>query len=179
MLRKSGAIFGMALLVAGCAGTVERAEEFATDGEWTKAVIEYRKAHAKHQRNVEYKSRLKQTELKAAEFYYHQGVGRVTVGDLDGAIAQFQQGLLAMPEHGKLQQAMADVLSRKEAQVHYAEGKLLAEAGKRRRRQPSSAGAEIYPTTRKPAAPWHSCAKTRRTGRKRRGSFSSRVPRSP
>jgi general secretion pathway protein D len=131
MFRELGAILGMALLVAGCAGTVERAEEFAADGEWTKAVIEYRKAHAKHQRNVEYKSRLKQTELKAAEFYYHQGVSRVTVGDLDGAIAQFQQGLLAMPEHGKLQQAMADVLSRKEAQVHYAEGKLLAEAGKK------------------------------------------------
>ncbi len=130
MLRELGAIAGMALLVAGCAGTVERADEYAAGGEWTKAVIEYRKAHAKRPRNVEYKSRLKQTELQAAEFYYHQGANRVALGDLDGAMVQFQQGLSAMPEHGKLQQAMADALARKEAQVHYAEGKLLAEAGK-------------------------------------------------
>lgn len=153
MLREWGAVLGMAVLVAGCAGTVQRAEEYAADGDWSKAVMEYRKAHAKRPHNVEYKSRLKQTELQAAEFYYHQGMGRAALGDLDGAIAQFQQGLLAMPEHGKLQQAMADVLARKEAQIQYVEGRLLAEAGKK-----SEAAArfrqalEIYPRHKEAAS---------------------------
>lgn len=137
---------GVALLVAGCAGTMQRAEEYAADGDWTKAVVEYRKAHAKRPHNVEYKSRLKQAELQAAEFYYHQGMSRVALGDLDGAIAQFQQGLSAMPEHGKLQQAMADVLARKEAQVQYGEGRLLAEAGKQAEAAARFRQAlEIYP----------------------------------
>lgn len=137
---------GVALLVAGCAGTVQRAEEYAADGDWTKAVIEYRKAHAKRPHNVEYKSRLKQAELQAAEFYYHQGMSRVAPGDLDGAIVLFQQGLSAMPEHGKLQQAMADVLARKEAQVQYGEGRLLAEAGKKAEAAARFRQAlEIYP----------------------------------
>lgn len=146
MLREWGAVLAMTVLVAGCAGTIQRADEYAAEGDWSKAVMEYRKAHAKRPHNVEYKSRLKQTELQAAEFFYHQGMGRVARGDLDGAIVQYQQGLSAMPEHGKLQQAMADVLARKEAQVQYGEGRLLAEAGKK-----SEAAArfrqalEIYP----------------------------------
>lgn len=131
MVREMGAILCVALLVGGCAGTVERAEEYAAQGQWTKAVVEYRKAHAKNRNNVEFKSRLRQTELRAAEFYYHQGAALLALGDLDGALAQFQQGLSAMPQHGKLQQAVVDVLARKEAQTHFGEGKRLAESGRK------------------------------------------------
>jgi general secretion pathway protein D len=168
----------MALLVAGCAGTVERAEEYAADGEWTKAVIEYRKAHAKRPRNVEYKSRLKQTELQAAEFYYHQGVGRLTMGDLDGAIAQFQQGLSAMPEHGKLQQAMADALARKEAQVQYGEGKLLAEAGKQAEAAARFKQAlEIYPNHKEAGSALAQLRKGQQDGAEEEGVvLKSRAP---
>ena len=146
MLKQLGIGIAAALVLAGCATPVERAERHAADGDLMKAVLEYRKAHAKHRNNVEYKSRLKQTELLAAEFYYQEGARRGSLGDLDGAIAQFQQGLAAMPEHSKLQQAMADVLARKEANLRYAEGRLLSDAGKRaealaRFRQ----ALEIYP----------------------------------
>lgn len=129
MKRELVSMLVMGLLVAGCAGTIEKAEEFASRDEWTQAVIEYRKAHIKNRNNVEYKSRLKQTELKAAEFYYHTGTRLAEAGNMDGAIVQFQHGLSAMPEHIKLQQAMSDVLSRKEAQIHYGEGVRLAESG--------------------------------------------------
>ncbi len=170
MLRELGAVVAMALLVAGCAGTVERAEEYAADGEWTKAVIEYRKAHAKRPRNVEYKSRLKQTELQAAEFYYHQGMGRVALGDLDGAIVQFQQGLTAMPEHGKLQQAMADAMARKEAQVQYGEGRLLAEAGKKAEASAKFRQAlEIYPRHKDAASALAQLRKDQRDGAEEEG----------
>lgn len=131
MKSKLASMLAMGLLVAGCAGTVERAEEFAARDEWTQAVIEYRKAHIENRSNVEFKSRLKQAELNAAEFYYHKGIRLADTGNLDGAIVLFQQGLSAMPEHDKLQQGMADVLSRKEAYMQYGEGMRLAESGRK------------------------------------------------
>lgn len=131
MSREWIAIAVAALLLGGCAGTVERAEELAARGEWTGAVLEYRKALAKNNGNVEYRSRLKQTELHAAEFYYHQGKRLAEDGDLDGALGQYQQGLSAMPEHAKLRQAVKEILARKEAQTHFGEGERLAGADKK------------------------------------------------
>lgn len=125
----SGALAGL-LLLAACATPIERAEKLAAQDEWMKAVLEYRKAYGKTPENIEYKSRLKQTELKAADYYYQRGLKLVEQGNIDAAIEQFQQGLAAMPEHSKLQQAMNDALSRKEAATLYQEGVTYREAGK-------------------------------------------------
>ena len=119
-----------ASLLAGCAGPVQRAEQQAAQDEWLKAVIEYRKAHARYPKDVEYKSRLKQMELKAADYYYQRGIGALERDNIDGAIMQFQQGLAAMPDHDKLQQAMTTALARKEANNLYSEGARAEEAGK-------------------------------------------------
>ncbi len=118
------------LWLVGCATPIERAEKFAAQDEWMKSVLEYRKAYGKTPENVEYKSRLKQTELKAADFYYQRGFKLVEQGNIDGAIEQFQQGLAAMPEHSKLQQVMNDALARKEAGTLYQEGITYREADK-------------------------------------------------
>lgn len=131
MSRERVAVAAVALLLAACASTVERAEELAARGEWSGAVLEYRKALAKNNGNVEFRSRLKQTELQAAEFYYHHGKRLAEDGDLDGALAQFQQGLSAMPEHAKLRQAVKDILALKEAQAQFGEGERLAAADKK------------------------------------------------
>lgn len=140
------AMFAMALLVTACAGPVKRAEELAAKGEWIQAVIEYRKASASDPTNVEFKSRLKQTELKAAEYYYHQGNRLIEAGDLEGATAQYRQGLSAMPEHAKLQQAMAEITARKEAQLLFEEGARLEELGKNDEALSKySRALEIYP----------------------------------
>ena len=95
-----------------------------------RAVLEYRKAYGKEPQNVEYKSRLKQTELKAADFYYQRGMRLVEQGNLDAAIVQFQQGLAAMPDHNKLLQAMNETLARKEANNQYQEAANHLEAGR-------------------------------------------------
>ncbi len=95
-----------------------------------KAVLEYRKAYNNKRDDVEFKSRLKQTELKCAEFYYQRGSRAMQLDDLDGAIAAFQQGLIAMPEHAKLSQALNEALSRKEAASLHQEGMRLLAAGK-------------------------------------------------
>lgn len=95
-----------------------------------KAVLEYRKAYAANPTDVEYKSRLKQTELKAADFYYQRGMRLLEQGNFDGAIVQFQQGLAAVPDHSKLLQAMGDTLTRKEANSLYLEAMNHFEAGR-------------------------------------------------
>lgn len=118
-------------VVAGCATPVQRAEEFAAQDEWMRSVLEYRKAHVANPGNVEYKSRLKQTELKAADFYYQRGLIQMEQGNLDGAILQFQQGLAAMADHGKLLQVMNQALARKEANTLYEESARESEAGRR------------------------------------------------
>ncbi len=123
-------IVAAVMWLAACASPIKQAEEYSAQDEWMKAVIEYRKAYAQHPGNVEYKSRLKQTELKAADFYYQRGVGQLEQGNLDGAIVQFQQGLAAMPDHSKLLQAMNQALARKEAESLYREALSYQEAGK-------------------------------------------------
>lgn len=128
-LRLPGRIVLLALALGACSGPVQRAEESAAQDEWMKAVLEYRAALAKNPRDVEYKSRLQQTELKAADYYYQRGQRLLAQDNLDGAIVQFQQGLVAMPEHSKLQQAMGDALARKEADGSYNEGLAQLNAG--------------------------------------------------
>jgi len=123
-------MLSVCVLLVSCASPIKRADELIAEEEWMKAVIEYRKAYAAHPQDVEYKSRLKQTELRAADFYYQRGVRLLEQGNLDGATVQFQQGLAAMPDHGKLQQAMTDVIARKEAASLYQEAVKLREAGK-------------------------------------------------
>jgi general secretion pathway protein D len=121
----------VALLAAGCASSVgQRAEEYAGQDEWMKAVLEYRRALAERPNDVELRSRLKQTELKAADFYYQRGMRLLEQGNLDGAIGEFQQGLTAIPDHSKLQQAMSGALARKEAASVYQEGLKMREAGR-------------------------------------------------
>ncbi len=121
--------FAVNLLVA-CAGTVERADDYIAQDEWMKAVLEYRKAVAKDRSDIEFRSRLRQTEQKAADYYYQRGLEQLGQGNIDGAIVQFQQGLTAMPEHVKLSQVMGQVLLRKEAQSLYEEAIREMDAGK-------------------------------------------------
>lgn len=144
-IRVAAALAGL-LLLSACITPVERAEKLAGQDEWMRAVLEYRKAYGKNPENIEFKSRLQQTELKAAEYYYQRGLKLIEQGDVDAAIEQFQQGLVAMPENSKLQQAMNDALSRKEAATLYQEGTTYREAGKLEdAKQQYQKALKIYP----------------------------------
>ncbi|MDH5709012.1 MAG: hypothetical protein OEY75_07825, partial [Hylemonella sp.] len=120
----------VSLLLASCASHLGRGDEFAARQEWLQAVLEYRQASRAHPDDIEVRSRLRQTELKAAEHYYHLGLLADAQGDLGAAIGHFQQGLLAMPENEKLLKALQQAQSRKEAQALYEEGSKLLDAGK-------------------------------------------------
>ena len=124
------ACFGVLTALAGCTAMTERAEEYGAQDQWMKSVVEYRKELAKRPEDVELKSRLRQTELKAADYYYERGQKLMNAGKLEEAILQFQQGLSALPDHPKLLQAMNEAVARKEANALYDEGVNLREAGK-------------------------------------------------
>ncbi len=117
-------------LLTACAGTIERADDYIAQDEWMKAVLEYRKAAAESPTDIELRSRLRQTEQKAADFYYQRGLEFLGQNNIDGAIVQFQQGLTAMSGHGKLTQVMNQALMRKEVQSLYEEAVREMEAGK-------------------------------------------------
>lgn len=145
LVARMACVAAVATLVA-CASSMERAEELALQEQWTQALIEYRKIYNKDPGNIAHKSRLKQAELKAADFYYQRGARLLERGDIDGAIVEFQQGLVAMPEHSKLLQSMNEAVLRKEANATYKEALALQEAGKEEdgRRQLERV-LEIYP----------------------------------
>ena len=120
----------LAIMLASCATTLKRADTYAAQDDWLKAVLEYRKAYAKRPTDVEYKSRLQQAELRAADFYYKRGIQMLEQGNLDGALGQFQDGLVCMPDHQKLQQAITDVAARKQADSLLSEAVSLRDGGK-------------------------------------------------
>lgn len=127
-------LFVIFFIVSGCATTVEqtitRAEIFAAKGDWLKAVIEYRKALYENPLDIELKSRLKQTEFKAADYYYQQGNILLGQENIDGAIVNFQQGLIAMPQHSKLRQVMESAFAHKQANELYVEAQRSHETGR-------------------------------------------------
>ena len=86
---RAGAVALARALVAGCAGPVKQAEEFAQQGEWTKALQVYRAAQAEQPGNIEYRSRLRQMELKAAESFHQRGAVLAAQGDLDRPYSGF------------------------------------------------------------------------------------------
>ena len=169
-------IAAMMLLVA-CASPIKQAEEYSAQDEWMKAVIEYRKAYANHPENVEYKSRLKQTESKAADFYYQRGAGQLEQGNLDGAIVQFQQGLAAMPDHSKLLQAMNQALARKEAESLYREALSYREAGKSEDAKGAFRKAlQVYPDNKNAAQALAEMEKQQQAGLTETLALTSKAP---
>jgi general secretion pathway protein D len=152
-LHRLSALAALAVLVACAASPVKRAEEYAAQDEWLKSVLEYRKALTDRPGDIEYRSRLKQTELKAADFYYQRGQRFLDQGNLDEAIVQYQQGLASMSDHRKLQQAMTEAIARKEAGNLYQEGSYLLQGGRLddARRQFRKA-LEAYPDHKEAAA---------------------------
>lgn len=146
-LRRTYIALMAGLFVVGCASSpVQVANDHISHNEWMKAVLSYRKALADHPGDVEFSSRLKQTEFKAADYYYQRGAALLDQNDLDGAIVQFQLGLAAMPDYSKLLQAMSQALLRKEANNLYAEALRSLDAGQTGEgRQLLKRAIEIYP----------------------------------
>jgi general secretion pathway protein D len=118
----------ISLLLQACAGTMKKAENYEARQEWLKAVLEYRKAHNRDPGNVEFSSRLRQAELKAADFYYQKGFRHFESGNYDAAVQDYQRGLTAKPEHSKLLQAMNRTLAEKQALQLVEEAGLLEQA---------------------------------------------------
>ena len=124
----------ISVLLTSCAsiGNVDEIDLLSKKGEWLKAVIEYRKAYAENPDDIELRSRLIQTEFRAADHYYQEGLKLINLGNMDGAIVRFQQGLVCKSTHTKLSQAMRNVLARKEADTLFNEAVQIQKAGKNR-----------------------------------------------
>lgn len=120
-------LLAFSLVLEGCSGNgVKKAETFAARGDWLKAVMEYRSELERKPSSVELKSSLRQTELRAAEYYFQLGLAEVSKNNYDAAIRYFEDGLAAMPGNEKLQTSLHAVIARREAYL------LLKEAGRYR-----------------------------------------------
>jgi general secretion pathway protein D len=123
-------IFAALLLLAACSSADEKALRLEREGEWLKAVLEYRRLLAAEPDDPEIKLHLASAELKAANLASERGVDLLREGRFDEAIAQFQQGLVAQPKHARLQEGLRLALARLAAGRSYEEGVRLYEAGR-------------------------------------------------
>lgn len=130
LMLRSALVLTLALLLSACASTTQQVQEYQRQDEWLKAVVAYREALAEEPDNVEYKLLLAKTELRAAQYYLEQGLERMEQGETDEAIAQFQQGLIAQPDHDRLRQELDRALARKEAESLYQQALRYDQAGR-------------------------------------------------
>jgi len=118
-------------MLSACVNSpVQVSNDHIANGDYNKAVIEYRKASIDHPNNVEYRSRLEQIELRAAEHYYQLGLLAMETQDFPAAIEHYEQGLVAIPKHPKLIQALNQAVALKEAHFLEREAINLFQAGK-------------------------------------------------
>lgn len=113
--------FVIVAVLSGCSSTYERAGELAARSEWSQAIVEYRKAVVENPNNLEYRQRLRRAELDAANYFLDRGTALSAEGKYDAAIAEYQLGLAAMPDHPRLSQVLSEALGRKEAEALYLE----------------------------------------------------------
>lgn len=123
-------VFAVLLLAACSSPAVKQSQSYVEQEQWLKAVLTLRKAHAADPSNVEFKSRLKQIELKAADYYYQRGLRLEQQGNLEAAAVEYQQGLTAMPDHHKLTSAMSELVAKQEGLQLYREAAQYESAGK-------------------------------------------------
>lgn len=110
------------VMLAACTSVHEKADWYAEHDEWLKVVTEYRMAYKEYPDDIEIKSKLIQAEVKAAEYYYRLGMKHLDKGEIDIAIPNFKNGLIAKPNNEKLKQVMEVALARQEARYLYNEG---------------------------------------------------------
>lgn len=122
--------YAAAVLLAACASPLERGDEHAQRDDWPGALEQYRLEVQRNPRSIEARSRLKRAELRAADQHYQRGQHLLAQGDADGAVSEFQQGLIASPHYQKLQQALTAALARKEAEALRRQAVALRTAGR-------------------------------------------------
>ena len=127
---KTITVFSAIILLAGCsANGTKKAESLAARGDWLKAVMEYRSELERNPNSIELKSSLRQAELRAAEYYFQQGVNELARNNYEAAIGYYEQGLAAMPGHEKLQTSMHAALAKKESALMLKEARRYKEIG--------------------------------------------------
>ncbi len=101
--------------LVGCSGNgLKRAEKHIAQNDWLRAVMEYRAELERDPGNIAVRSSLKQTELRAAEYYYKTGMIQISKNSYELAVSSFEQGLAAMPNNEKLQLAVRSTMAVRE-----------------------------------------------------------------
>jgi len=141
-----GMVVVIAAILSSCAAPIKQAQSYEDREEWMKAVLEYRKLRKQDPGNIEYRSRLEQLELKAADRFYQKGAELMAQGNIDAAVVEFQQGLVAKSDHQKLRQTMKGALAKRESDRYFAEAERNHSAGKfRAARKLYKKALAIYP----------------------------------
>jgi general secretion pathway protein D len=113
--------FLLAGLLSACSSNDYRPDPASGD----EYLVEVERLKAEVKRKpllVENRTRLARMEAQATRFFYEGGSALLNDGVLEGALREFQKGLLVSPKSEKLSQAVASVMVKIEAERFYSEG---------------------------------------------------------
>ena len=114
--------FLLAGLLSACSSTDLNRPDPASGDEYL-VEVERLKAEVKRKPQlVENRTRLSRMEAQATRYFYDSGNALLSDGVLEGALREFQKGLLVSPKSEKLSQAVASVMVKIEAERFYSEG---------------------------------------------------------
>jgi len=107
ILRMVAALTTVVLLV-GCAGDMafNRGEKYALEGDWDRAVAEYREALRSDPENVGFKTRLTKAIDMAATRHIERANHYIREDNPDAALYEAQQALVYSPANNKAQQVV-------------------------------------------------------------------------
>ena len=101
------------VVLAGCAGNVSfrKGEKYAIEGDWDRAVTEYRQALQQDPENVGYRARLSKAQDNA--FTTHSARARTYMDQKnpDAALYELQEALQFSPGSDKTRQLMAEAVT--------------------------------------------------------------------
>lgn len=114
---------GLVVVLAGCVASPKISDTYPAveNNAWLQAVMKYRQELKQDPRNPELRAHLRRVENDAAEYFLKEGHAQLGKGESAVAIQLYQQGLLAMPGHERLLEALGRSATLKNADELYQE----------------------------------------------------------
>jgi general secretion pathway protein D len=132
MTLRAIALVIVAVMLAGCAGDIafNRGEKFSLEGDWDRAVIEYRQASREDPENIEYKTRLAEALDMAATRHIERANHYIREDNPEAALYEAEQAQNYSPGNNKAEQLIKQATLNTEIKRRMTTGKNFLAAGR-------------------------------------------------
>jgi len=126
------AVLAACMILAGCSGNLafNKGDKYAVEGDWDKAVMEYRKALQVDPENITFKTRLLKATDQAAMAHIERAAYYIKQKNGAAALYEAQRASALEPTNDRARQQVGEAMNLKEAEAHVASGQGYLAAGR-------------------------------------------------